>query len=293
MSSNKNLEESLDITSYSPLAYGLSYLANVLVFSLIYAFFFENDFKGVSINFVQSLYFSVVTVTTLGFGDLTPKLDAVPLLIAVTAQVIIGVITIGLFLNAISHKLSKRKDFAQKEYEEEVKNKSLAKLLTILRPAIVSYLEVLAETYRVTTTRIEGDFIKVIPKEAFSQDYYDQISRQDFLSNETRYGKGVMTWADFIEEENERFSEQINDYLNKFAASLPVDLVELLVSLKDHRFLYHSRQAKQISQFREMHGFNTPWINCSGQLIPDSDLSFSSAFAGDNPALYWCGRCQL
>ncbi|MCJ8321041.1 MAG: potassium channel family protein [Colwellia sp.] len=261
MSSNRNFKELLDITSFSPFAYGLIYLANVIVFSLIYALFFDHDFKSDSINYVQSLYFSVVTVTTLGFGDLTPKLDATPLLLAVIAQVILGVVTIGLFLNALSHKLSERKDLAQKEYEKEVENKNLAKLLTILRPTISSYLKVLAETYKVTTIKVAGDFVKVIPQQEFSQEYYDQISRQDFFSNETIYGKGVMTWGDFIEQENGKFTDQINDYLNKFATSLPIELVELLVSLKNHQFLYHCKQAKQRIQIEKVHGVNMPCVN--------------------------------
>ena len=32
---------------------------------------------------------------------------------------------------------------------------------------------------------------------------------------------------------------------------------------------------------------------CSGQLIPDTVLSFSSVFAGANPSLNWWGRIQL
>jgi len=32
---------------------------------------------------------------------------------------------------------------------------------------------------------------------------------------------------------------------------------------------------------------------CSGQLIPDSKLSFSSVTAGANPPLAVCGLCQL
>lgn len=261
MSSKTNQKYFLDVTSYPPLAYGVIYLANILIFSLIYALIFASDFKGGSIGYVQSLYFSVVTVTTLGFGDLTPKLDATPLLLAVIAQVVLGVITIGLFLNSISHKLSERKDFAQKQFEEEIEKKNLQKLLTILKPAVVSYIEILAETYKVTTTKVTGDFIKLVPENLFSQEYYDQISRQDFFSVETRYGKGVMTWGDFIEQENSKFTNQIDDYLNKFATSLPIELVELLVDLKGHQFLYHCRQAKQLSQFERTQGFKIPRIN--------------------------------
>lgn len=262
MNSTKNHKKNLlDVTSYPPLAYGVIYLANILIFSLIYAFIFANDFKDISIGYIQSLYFSVVTVTTLGFGDLTPRLDAAPLLLVVTAQVVLGIVTIGLFLNSISHKLSARKDFAQKELEEEAEKSTLKKLLTILRPAVVSYMEILSETYKVTTTRVTGDFVKLVPENLFSQEYYDQISRQDFFSNETRYGEGVISWGDFIDQENSKLTSQIDDYLNKFATSLPIDLVELLVDLKGHQFLYHCRQAKQMIQLEMIQGFNIPRIN--------------------------------
>lgn len=261
MSLKINHKKFLDVTSYTPLAYGVIYLANILIFSLVYVFIFANDFSGDSIGYVQSLYFSVVTVTTLGFGDLTPRLDAASLLLVVTAQVVLGVITIGLFLNSISHKLSERKDFAQREFEEEVEKNILKKLLTILKPAVVSYMEVLSETYKVTTTRVTGGFVKLVPKNLFSQEYYDQISRQDFFSNETRYGKDVITWGDFIEQENSKFTAQIDDYLNKFATSLPIDLVELLVGLKSHHFLNHCRQAKQMIQLERAQGFKIPRIN--------------------------------
>ena len=35
------------------------------------------------------------------------------------------------------------------------------------------------------------------------------------------------------------------------------------------------------------------FIKCSGQLIPDTVLSFSSATAGAKPSLNWCGLTQL
>lgn len=258
MSLKKYSKKFLDITSYAPGAYGGIYLANVLIFSLVYVLVFAGDFKGEPIDFVQALYFSVVTVTTLGFGDLTPKLDAAPLLLVVTSQVVLGVVTIGLFLNSISHRLSERKDLAQKAFEEQTERNALKKLLTILRPAIVSYMEILSETYKVTATSIANGFITIAPKNLFCQEYYDQICRQDFFSTETRYGEGVLIWGEFIEQENSKFAKEVDDFLNKFATSLPIDLVELLVSLKGHRFLYHCRQAKQMVQFEKAQGIKIP-----------------------------------
>ena len=278
MRTKTNYRELLDITSYAPLTYGGIYLANIIIYSLMYKLIFASDFKGDSINFVQALYFSVVTVTTLGFGDLTPRLDAATLLLVVTSQVVLGVITIGLFLNSISHKLSERKDSAQKKSEETAERNNLKKLLTILRPSIVSYLEVLSETYKVTTTRVTGDFLKIAPKDLFHQEYYDQISRQDFFSTETRYGEGVLSWGEFIEQENRKLGENINDFLNKFSTLLPINSIEILASLKDHRFLNHYIQAKQMIQLERTQGIKIPRINLltlehSSVEIPDKPNS--------------------
>lgn len=136
----------------------------------------------------------------------------------------------------------------------------MAKLLTILKPVIIGYLEILAETYKVTTTQ-NGEFIKVYPKDIFNQRYYDQISRQDFLSDETRYGKGIMTWGQFIDQENTKFSLEIDDFLNKYATALPIDLIELLVSLKSHRFLTHCKTALSMNSYHYPKGVTFPKIN--------------------------------
>ncbi len=48
-------------------------------------------------SWVDSLYFSVVAVTTVGFGDLVPTTDAAKLF--TVAYVIAGIAVLGLFLN--------------------------------------------------------------------------------------------------------------------------------------------------------------------------------------------------
>lgn len=121
MRNNKNGFKASGITSFSPSVYTVLYLINIFVFSFIYVIFFNEDFNQSPISFVQSLYFSVVTITTLGYGDITPKLDSSSLLISITAQVILGVVFIGLFLNAISHKLSDSKDHARQKEEKKLK----------------------------------------------------------------------------------------------------------------------------------------------------------------------------
>ncbi|TKU41635.1 potassium channel family protein [Citrobacter sp. wls714] len=257
MTSNNTSKNFFDVTSYPPYAYALFYFINIISFALIYNIFFSNDFKSGYLNFIQATYFSVVTVTTLGFGDITPKLDSSSLLIAITTQVVLGVITIGLFLNGISQKLSDKKDKIKEEHEKEIEEQKIAKLLIILKPIIVSYLEILAETYKVTFNT-ERDTLRIRPKSLFNQDYFDQISVQNFSSQQTRYGSNIMSWGKFIDLENNKLKESIDNYLIKFSTVLTIDIVELLVNIKDHHYLNHAKQALNMAEWNHTHGVKIP-----------------------------------
>jgi hypothetical protein len=248
------------LTSFSPLVYTIFYLINIIVFTFIYSYCFKNDFDHSPISFVQSLYFSIVTITTLGYGDITPKLDSSALLLTISAQVVLGVVFIGLFLNAISHQLSDSKDFARQEEEKETEEQNLSKLLTILKPVVIEFLGSLAETYKVTTTQ-HGDTLIANPRELFNQSYYDQICRQDFLSDETRYGKGRMLWGNYIDQENSKFSSGIDDFLNKYATKLPIEIISLLATLKLHPFLEHSKTALKMRSLNLPNGMTFPKVN--------------------------------
>lgn len=53
-------------------------------------------------TFFRMLYLSAVTVTTVGYGDIVPLTDLART--AVAAEAIVGIVLIGLFLNALSHE---------------------------------------------------------------------------------------------------------------------------------------------------------------------------------------------
>ena len=55
-----------------------------------------------------SFYYSIVTFTTLGFGDVTPKPDAVWMQVAVTLEVIIGYLMLGGLISILAAKLARR-----------------------------------------------------------------------------------------------------------------------------------------------------------------------------------------
>ena len=64
------------------------------------------DFEGTSRSWITPLYFSVVTYTTLGFGDVTPVHWIGELLVIV--EVILGYTTLGLILSILANKVARR-----------------------------------------------------------------------------------------------------------------------------------------------------------------------------------------
>lgn len=82
----------------------------ILTYTCIY-FFGANNLNGLSSNtdalslFVSSFYFSVVTFTTLGFGEITPITSLFKLI--VISEVILGYIVLGSFVFMIGHRANK------------------------------------------------------------------------------------------------------------------------------------------------------------------------------------------
>lgn len=54
-------------------------------------------------NFFRMLYFSAITICTVGFGDIVPITDSARLLVA--SEALFGIILIGLFLNSLASKI--------------------------------------------------------------------------------------------------------------------------------------------------------------------------------------------
>ncbi len=71
---------------------------------------FINTMNGIpsdmSGNYWRMFYFSSMTITTVGFGDIVPLTTLARLIVA--SEAILGIIIIGLFLNSIASKLTKK-----------------------------------------------------------------------------------------------------------------------------------------------------------------------------------------
>jgi hypothetical protein len=89
-----------------PAWVGSIYIMAIPIFGLIY--YFNPSFWAEPLTLVQSIYFSIVTITTLGYGDIIPKTDVARSLAALES--IFGIILIGLFLNAVARSSDMRRE---------------------------------------------------------------------------------------------------------------------------------------------------------------------------------------
>jgi len=80
--------------------------------ALLFAFFFWHlgpdsfDTEHLEFNFLNMFYYSVVTFTTLGFGDIIPKTTTAAM--CVTIEVILGYVMLGGLITIFASKLSRR-----------------------------------------------------------------------------------------------------------------------------------------------------------------------------------------
>lgn len=106
---NRALESSM---RFWPLLLGMVYLVVIAVFGEVYLD--SSDFSKKMENRVDSYYFSVVTITTLGYGDIYPIQKKAKIQTAV--QTLSGVLLLGLFLLYL----------ARSQSEEEAKSRKIA-----------------------------------------------------------------------------------------------------------------------------------------------------------------------
>ncbi|MBL4638670.1 MAG: two pore domain potassium channel family protein [Proteobacteria bacterium] len=78
---------------YQPRQIGSVYLLLIPIFGILY--WLNPTFWPEPLTFIQSIYFSVITITTLGYGDISPVTETARLISAVEA--LSGIVLIGLF----------------------------------------------------------------------------------------------------------------------------------------------------------------------------------------------------
>ena len=141
------------VSNIRPIVWIGLYVALTPVFALIYMWLPDSQFRipdGAGTDFGSWLYYSIVTITTLGFGDYTPAHGWAQAVTAV--EVMCGLILLGFFLNAVGAMKSEIDVESEIEKQRAVHFAAEREKLLKSTPAILHGLNVfLAYCYSVTT----------------------------------------------------------------------------------------------------------------------------------------------
>ena len=137
--------------------WGFAFVLLIPLFAFFYSIMSDGSFHGYDGSFWNGLYYSVVTITTLGFGDVYPTLWYARLLTSL--EVLFGVIIIGFFLNAVATEQAKDVDKkSQERLNKDKRNDSSIKLLQVLKSLIPQLQVFLTSCYEVLTPINERSF---------------------------------------------------------------------------------------------------------------------------------------
>lgn len=189
------------IFNLRPSYYGFPFAALLIFYSLLY--YSVPGILNQDMSIVDSFYFSVVTITTLGYGHILPISDLGKLITA--SEAIIGIILLGLFLNALSRvrvETVRLKDIAKEKTRYKYKQLSrLNGFYNVLNPYIANYRKSVRE---LTNEAVDKEYNKDFK---FSDMYqlYDSI-----LTKSESYKKSeIEYYFQTLEKLNEEFRSMV------------------------------------------------------------------------------------
>lgn len=149
------------LSNIRPLVWVFVYLAIIPIFALIYWGLPDQQFRipdGSGTDFGSWIYYSIVTITTLGFGDYTPAHVWAQTFTAV--EVALGLVVMGLFLNSVGSMKSEID--VQSEVEKQrrahflLEKEKLVKRLPIILHNLKKFLDGCYEVTTPVSNRKEG-----------------------------------------------------------------------------------------------------------------------------------------
>lgn len=141
------------VSNIRPIVWIGLYVSVTPMFALLYWALPDSQFRipdGASTDFGSWLYYSIVTITTLGFGDYTPAHGWAQALTAV--EVMCGLIFLGFFLNAVGSMKSEIDVESEMEKNRMLHERMSTEKLVRSIPTVMHLLNTfLAYCYAVTT----------------------------------------------------------------------------------------------------------------------------------------------
>ncbi len=131
------------ISRVRPIVWILLYVIVIPIFALIYYWLPDTQFRipdNAPTDFGSWLYYSIVTITTLGFGDYTPSHGWAQTVTAV--EVMCGLLFLGFFLNAVGSLKSENDVSAEVEKQRKLHEAQETDKLKKSIPAVMRTLSI-------------------------------------------------------------------------------------------------------------------------------------------------------
>ena len=222
----------------TPVNVFLAYMSVIVICGILY-FFVPGVFKS-SITFGDSLYFSVVTITTLGYGDFSPISSSGRFIAALEA--LLGVILMGVFLLSVSNQLIEKEE---KKRIDAAKD-NLKAQYSAWRKNIIYSLLFLAEPGKGVASKLAEQLTEINRfREYFKEDndarWYaiaNNLSSDSYYSNEIIHGL-----------------ESLQHHIETFVVVARVNETEVLKQLTEYINHLRSMRRRDLDEYDEQKGF--------------------------------------
>lgn len=198
--------------------FGLAFFGLIPLFAIIFSALpidcWNNPQDGLPPkSFWDFMYFSIVSITTLGFGDIYPTTLLSKSLVA--TETLGGIIFIGLFLNSLSTEQAKKvSELEEKRHQSNIREIEKNKLY--LRKEIIETRldRYVLSTYCLVTPIAQRDFknINITPSNIKINDMFDMFNTTMLLSQsiETSSLEMFLRVQDELYEEMSNLTKEVN-----------------------------------------------------------------------------------
>lgn len=216
----------------SPILYALVYFIITLLstFLMYYCRIFElsTSIKDVELNsFFTSLYFSFITITTLGYGDILPANLATRVLVMFLS--FSGVLLTGLFLNSLAYRISLlTQESDKKKFEIEKKQTDIKKFLDITPILFQNFGDFISITYCLISQQNQRksstDVEKVMNLDFKLNDFKDMY-KPSLLRKYSFYKSSIEVFYPI----HDRLNQNLEDFLKLGYLNFEKDLMDKVI----------------------------------------------------------------